>query len=147
MASIRLAIPLAAPAADVWSALADAGAVHERLARGFVVDTRLDGDCRIVTFDNGLIARELLVDVDDTAHRIAYAVVESSLGLRHHHASMEVVAEGDRRSRLLWIADVAPDAAAPAVTEFMRLGADAIRRTFEEGDRMSPVTQPHDDGG
>ncbi len=131
MASIRITIPIASPAPAVWAAIADAGAVHERLARGFVVDTRLEGDSRVVTFENGLVTRELLVDLDDDGRRIAYAVVESPLGIRHHHASMEVRADGDERSRLLWVADVAPDDAAPAVGEFMRLGADAIRRTLE----------------
>ena len=131
MASIRLSIPITCPAPAVWAAIADAGAVHERLARGFVVDTRLEGDSRVVTFENGLVTRELLVDVDDDVRRIAYAVVESPLGIRHHHASMEVLADGEERSRLLWVADVVPDEAAAAVGEFMRLGADAIRRTLE----------------
>ena len=131
MASIRLHIPIASPAREVWAAVADVGAVHERLALGFVVETRLDHDSRIVTFENGLVARELLVDLDDTARRLAYAVVESSLGLRHHHASMEVSADGEASSQLLWVADVAPDEAGPVVGQFMRLGAAAIQRTLE----------------
>ena len=131
MASIQISIPIASPARAVWAAVADVGAVHERLARGFVVDTRLDGDIRIVTFENGLVVRELLVDRDDNARRLAYAVVESSLDLRHHQASMEVSANGDESSRLLWVADVAPDEAGPVVGEFMRLGAAAIQRTLE----------------
>jgi hypothetical protein len=131
MASIHLTIPIATPAADVWSAVADVGAVHERLARGFVVDTRLEGDTRVVRFDNGFVARELLVDVDGNARRIAYAVVESPLGMRHHHASMQVVADSDERSRLIWIADVAPDDVGAAVDQFMQLGAVAIQRTLD----------------
>jgi hypothetical protein len=131
VASIRMSIPIGSPAPAVWAAIADTGAVHERLARDFVVDTRLEGDSRVVTFENGLVTRELLVDVDEDARRIAYAVVESPLGIRHHHASMEVLADGDEGSWLLWVADVAPDDAGTAVGEFMRLGADAIRRTLE----------------
>jgi hypothetical protein len=34
--------------------------VHRRLAPGFVVDAKMDGDARIVTFANGNIARERL---------------------------------------------------------------------------------------
>lgn len=131
MASIHLTIPLASPARDVWAAVADVGAVHDRLAHGFVVDTRLDGDSRVVTFENGFVARELFVDLDEDARRIAYAVVESPLRMRHHHASMQVLAGGEEHSRLVWTADVAPDEAGPAVGEFMRLGAAAIQRTFE----------------
>src|SRR5918999_2671184 len=132
MASIRLTIPVARPAPEVWAAIADVGAVHERLARGFVVDTQLRGRDRLVTFDNGLVARELVVDLDDDARRIAYAVVESPLGLRHHHATMEVLADGDDRSRLVWVADMAPDDVGASVGEFMRSGAAAIQRTLEE---------------
>ena len=130
MASVRITIPIARPVSEVWAAIADVGAVHRRLARGFVVDTRLEGDCRVVTFENGFVARELLVDVDDSGRRLAYAVVESPLGMRHHHATMEVEGDDDR-SVLLWVADVAPDEAAAPVGEFMRLGAEAIRRTLE----------------
>ena len=132
MASIRLTIPVARPASEVWAAIADVGAVHERLARGFVVDTQLRVRDRLVTFDNGLVAHELLVDLDDDARRIAYAVVESPLGLRHHHATMEVLADGDDRSRLVWVADMAPDEVGASVGEFMRSGAAAIQRTLEE---------------
>jgi hypothetical protein len=135
MASIRLTIPIARPAPAVWAAVADVGAVHERLARGFVVDTRLDGDSRLVTFANGVVARELLVDVDREARRVAYAVVDSPLGLRHHHASMEVVAGSDGTSQLVWTADVLPDAAAAAVGQMMDTGAEVIRRTIEEDAR------------
>ena len=77
MASVRIVLPVDRPAAAVWSAVADAGAVHERLARGFVVDTQLRDHERVVTFVNGLVAKELLVHVDEEARRIAYAVVES----------------------------------------------------------------------
>jgi Polyketide cyclase / dehydrase and lipid transport len=53
MASVRREILIDAPTADVWSALRDFGALHERLVPGFVVDTSLDGDVRVVTFFNG----------------------------------------------------------------------------------------------
>jgi hypothetical protein len=32
----------------------DVGAVHRRLVPGIVVDARLDGDARVVTFANGM---------------------------------------------------------------------------------------------
>ena len=39
MASIRKEILIDAPTEHVWAAIRDVGAVHERLAPGFVVDT------------------------------------------------------------------------------------------------------------
>ena len=63
MASIHKDIPIDAAPDDVWAAVRDFGAVHKRLAPGFVIDARLEGDARIVTFANGTVARELLVDL------------------------------------------------------------------------------------
>jgi hypothetical protein len=73
MATIRKEILIDAGPEAVWAAIRDIGAVHRRLTPGFVVDTRLDGDARIVTFANGLVARELIVDIDEQARRLAYA--------------------------------------------------------------------------
>ena len=69
MASVRRQIELDADAGAVWDALRDFGAVHERVVPGFVVDCRLDGDARVVTFFSGNVQREPLVDIDDDARR------------------------------------------------------------------------------
>ena len=95
MASIRKEIVIEASPKRVWDAVRDVGAVHERLAPGFVVDTRLEAGARVVTFANGLVARELIVDVDDEARRLAWAVVGSPR-LTHHNASMQIFDDGDR---------------------------------------------------
>ena len=131
MASIRKEIPLAARAEEVWDVLRDVGAVHRRLAPGFVTDTRIDGDARIVTFVNGLVARELIVDVDDKARRVAYAVVGGRLS--HHHATMQVLAEGDRRCRLVWVADLLPHDMAGAIDGMMEQGSATMKDTLERG--------------
>ena len=57
MASIHNDIPLNAPAREVWDAVRDFGALHQRLVPGFVTACTLDGDARIVTFANGSVAR------------------------------------------------------------------------------------------
>ena len=69
MASIRKEITIDAQPDDAWAALRDFGALHSRLVRGFATDTRIDGQDRIVTFFNGAVARERLVDTDDDARR------------------------------------------------------------------------------
>src|SRR5262245_10070461 len=59
MATIRKEIKLDARPDDVWDALRDFHAVHERLVPGFVSSAERDGDdARIVTFFNGAVARE-----------------------------------------------------------------------------------------
>lgn len=129
MASIRKEIVIEARPEDVWAAVRDVGAVHQRLAPGFVTDVRLDGEARIVTFANGLVVRELLVDIDDAARRLAYA----ALGGRatHHNASFQVFAEGEDRSRLVWIADLLPNDMAGPINGMMEQGAGVIKQTLE----------------
>jgi hypothetical protein len=125
MASLRYQLPLAATADEVWSVVRDVGAVHQRFAPGFVADCRLAGDGRVVTFADGTVVREFIVSVDDDRRRLAYAVIDSPLGLRHHHATFEVIPDGVG-TRLVWTADVLPDEAADDVAALMAEGARAI---------------------
>ena len=122
MASIRREIPLAAGPDAVWDVVRDVGAVHTRFAPGFVVATAMEPGARVVTFANGMVARELIVDIDDDARRLAYSA--QSERLEHHHASFQVVADG-AGSRLVWIADVLPEAAAATVAAMMDEGLRA----------------------
>jgi len=129
MASIRKELIVDASADHVWAALRDIGQVHTRLAREFVIDTRLDGDSRLVTFANGEVVRERIVDIDDRARRLAYAVVDWRT--THHNASFQVTPDGDGRSRLTWITDLLPDSLADLVSGFVDQGCVAIKRTLE----------------
>jgi hypothetical protein len=75
MASLHKDIPIDAHSDEVWAAVRDFGSVHRRLAPGFVTNARLDGEARIVTFANGTVARELLVDCDEPRRRLVYAII------------------------------------------------------------------------
>ena len=136
MASIHREIRIAAHPDAVWDALRDVGALHRRLAPGFVTDVRMEEGARVVTFGNGLVARELIVDVDDAARRLAWSVVGSPM--THHNASAQVFPDGDGRSRFVWIADLLPHDLAPSVVGMMDQGLAVIRRTLESGDRAGP---------
>ena len=129
MASIRKEIVVNSPPEHVWAALRDVGAVHTRLAREFVLDTQLDGDSRLVTFANGEVVRERIVDIDDRARRLAYAVVDWQT--THHNASFQVVPDGEGRCRIMWITDLLPDTLAELVGGFIEQGSAAIKRTLE----------------
>jgi len=128
MASIHKDIPIDASPDDVWAAVRDFGAVHTRLAPGFVLDARLDGDARIVTFANGNVARELLVDCDEARRRLVYAVISERV--KQHSASVQVYADGEARSRLIWIVDVLPDKIAPYIDAQMDQAALAMQKTL-----------------
>ena len=113
MASIHKDIAIDAHPDDVWAAVRDFGAVHQRLAPGFVTDARLEGDARVVTFHNGTVARELLVDCDDARRRLVYAVISERV--KHYSASVQVAADGETRTRMIWIVDVLPNEIAPYI--------------------------------
>ena len=129
MASIRREIQVEARAEEVWDAIADVGAVHTRLAPGFVVDTRLEDGARVVTFGNGLVARELIVDVDDGSRRLVWAAVGGRP--THHNASLQVFVEGERRSRVVWIADLLPNDLASPIAALIDQGMAVMKRTLE----------------
>ena len=57
MATIHKEIEIERNKEFVWDAIRDVGAIHKRLVPGFVVDCKLEGDTRIVTFANGMVAR------------------------------------------------------------------------------------------
>jgi carbon monoxide dehydrogenase subunit G len=129
MASIRKEFTVEAPAREVWDAVRDVGAVHRRLARKFVVDTKMEEGARVVTFANGVVARELIVAIDDEQRRVAYSVVGGRAS--HHHASMQIFDEGERRTRFVWITDVLPDDIADDFRGMVEQGAEAMRATLE----------------
>jgi len=131
MASVHREIVIARPPAEVWDALADVGALHTRLAPGFVTDCRLEPGARVVTFANGMVARELIVDVDAERRRVAWSVVGGRLS--HHNASAQVLAAGNDATRFVWIADFLPDEHAPALAAMIENGLAAMKRHLDIG--------------
>jgi Polyketide cyclase / dehydrase and lipid transport len=129
MASIRKEILIDARPEDVWAALRDWGALHERLVPGFVVDTRLDGEDRIVTFFNGATVRELLIDLDNEARRLAWSVVDGPY--THHNASAQVFADEQGGARFVWTADLLPHELAERTGALMEQGTNTVKKTLE----------------
>jgi len=135
MASIHREVVIEASAAHAWSALEDMGALHTRLVPGFVVDTKLEYGplARIVTFGNGLVARERIVDCDAQARRLVWSA--ESDRLTHHNASAQVFDEGPSHCRFVWIADLLPHEAAPAIAAMIESGLATIKTTLERSAR------------
>jgi hypothetical protein len=98
--------------------------IHKDIA----VDAHLDGEARIVTFANGTMARELLVDCDDARRRLVYAAVGERV--QHYNASMQVQADGETRSRLIWIVDLLPNEIAPYIDAQMDQAALAMQKAL-----------------
>jgi uncharacterized protein YndB with AHSA1/START domain len=128
MATIRKEILIAAPVERVWAALRDVGALHTRLVPGFVKDTRMEGNTRVVTFGNGMVAREEIVSVDEEQHRVCWAIVGQSF---HHYNGAAQVFEDINGVRFAWTTDLLPDEAAAQVEQMMSAGLAVIQQTLE----------------
>ena len=130
MASIHKEISIEAAPEQVWDALRDIGAVHTRLAPGFVTNVVLEPGARVVTFGNGMVVRELIISVDQERRRVAWAARTEQLS--HYSASAQVFAEGAARTRFVWIADLLPHAMEPAIAGMIDQGLAAIKRHLEQ---------------
>ena len=129
MATLQRDIPVASAATSVWQRLRDFGQVHTKVAPGFLTGLTMDGGDRIVTFFNGLVARERLVTLDDESCRLVYAVVEGRAS--HYNAAVQVFPEGDG-SRVVWTIDLLPNDLAPAIGGMMDEAAKVMRKTLAE---------------
>ena len=129
MATIHKERHIDVPVEDAWDALADWGALHERLVPGFVTDARLDGTDRIVSFFNGVTARERLVSSDAQARRLVWSIVDGPYS--HPNGVAQVLAHPEGGTRFVWIADLLPDDLAQPTDAMMERGIDTVRQTLE----------------
>src|SRR5271170_8493220 len=106
MATIREEISVDVSPEDVWAAVRDIGALHTRLVPGFVTDVRLEEGARVVTFANGMVAREVIVSIDDDTRRLVWSIVGGRM--THHNGAVQVLAEGASGTRFAWTADLLP---------------------------------------
>ena len=82
-----------------------------------------------MTFANGMVVREPIVDIDDAARRLVYSAVGGMS--THYNASMQVFSEGDGRCRLVWIIDLLPHALALTVSALVEQATDVMKKTLE----------------
>ena len=129
MATLSKQIALDTGAANAWSAIRDFGQVHTRVAPGFLTRLEMDKGDRLLTFFNGLEARERLVTVDDEQCRLVYAVVEGRPS--HYNAAVQVFPEGDGRSRVIWTIDVLPNELGPTIGGMMEHALPIMKKTLE----------------
>ena len=128
MATLHKEIHIEARPEAIWDAARDVGALHTRLVPGFVVDTQLEGNVRIVTFGNGMVVRELIISVDDQRRRLAWTAIGGRT--THYNAVLEVLADRSG-TRVVWATDLLPDEMAEAVATMQENGLAAMKETFE----------------
>jgi carbon monoxide dehydrogenase subunit G len=128
MASIHEEVLVNASSAEVWDAMRDVGQIHVRLVPGFVTDCRLDGEVRTVTFGNGMVVREPIVDVDEKRRRVSWAAEGEQFA--HYNASLQVFDEAGK-SRIVWISDFLPHALADTVGAMTKQALATMKQTLE----------------
>jgi len=128
MATLHKEIHIEARPEAIWDAARDVGALHTRVVPGFVVDTQLEGNARIVTFGNGMVVRELIISVDDRRRRLAWTAIGGRT--THYNAVLEVLADRSG-TRVVWATDLLPDEMAEAVATMQENGLAAMKETFE----------------
>jgi carbon monoxide dehydrogenase subunit G len=129
MATLHKEISIDARPEQVWDAVRDIGALHTRLVPGFVVDTRVEGDARVVTFGNGMVVREPILSCDDERRRLAWSAEGGHT--THYNAVLQVSPEGGG-SRVRWTTDLLPHAMADAIGAMQDQGLAAMKRTLEQ---------------
>jgi hypothetical protein len=129
MATFRTSLDTAASADDAWDAIRDIGALHTRLATGFVTDTRLEPGVRVVTFVNGMVIREPIVTIDDEARRLVWTAEGG--WTTHYNASLQVSAHADGGATVVWVADFLPDEVKPQLCKALEAGTRAMKRSFD----------------
>ena len=134
MSSIVKSVQIEVDPDTAWEALRDFGALHVRLARGFVTDCRREGDDRVITFVTGVTLRERLVAIDEERRTLAYTIVDGPY--EHHHGVARVEAHNGG-TLFEWTNYVLPEATAEPTATAMDAGLVAIKKTLEATPRAS----------
>ena len=129
MATIRSSLDTTASPEGAWAAIRDVGALHRRLAPGFIADTKLEAGARVVTFANGMVIREPIVTIDDEARRLVW----SAEGGRttHYNAALEVSPNSGGGAVVVWTADFLPDEIKPQLAGLIDQGMQAMKRSLD----------------
>ena len=129
MATVRKEILTTAHPDAAWDAIRAVDSLHTRLVRGFVTDTKMEGDVRVVTFLNGMVVREPIISIEEKHRRLAWAAIGGKLS--HYNASVQVFNGENGGSRILWIADLLPNEMEEAIRSMIELGAAAMKKTLD----------------
>jgi hypothetical protein len=142
MASITREIIVDAAAEEVWAAVGDFAAGPLRAAPGVFTDCRIDEPgVRTLTFADGTVVRERLIARDEHARRIVFAWIDDDVA--HDNTAMQVVAEGETRSRLIWTHDTLPDKLAGWLATAMDQLAPVLQQALTAGPAVDAPGAKH----
>jgi carbon monoxide dehydrogenase subunit G len=82
----------------------------------------------VVTFANGMVAREDIVSIDEDRRRVCWAIVGQNF---HHYNGAAQVEDDGQGARFVWTADALPNELAAEVDQMMSAGIGVIKKTLE----------------
>lgn len=135
MATLRREETVEVPASKAWTMLRNV-AMPQLLFAGVLVDGEMEGDVRTVTFANGMIVRERIIDIDEMNRRVAYTVLGDLF--EHHSAYMQIIPLDEQRCRFVWVSDFLPSERMELVKPLVEQGARALVANLEH---TSPMAQ------
>ncbi|HET9397040.1 MAG TPA: SRPBCC family protein [Nitrospiraceae bacterium] len=128
MATIEKRAKLQVAADTVWQRLRDVGNAATIFPDVLSSSHAVDG-ARVVTFTNGMVVTELIVDIDDNARRLAYAAQGN--GFLHHNASMQVIADSDESCTFVWITDFLPNELLDQISALIEAGVESFVKQWD----------------
>jgi hypothetical protein len=129
MATIVSKLETSASPEEAWDAIRDVGALHTRLAPGFIADTKLEPGARVVTFANGMVVREPIVTIDDEAKRLVWTAEGGRT--THYNGSLQVSPRPGGGATDVWTANFLPDEIKPQLAQLIAAGTAAMKRSLD----------------
>lgn len=127
MATIRHHTRIDKPADEVWTLVADYGALGDWFPG--VDGCSLDGDVRTVA-TMGIEIQEERITSDDELRRLQYSIVGGPMVPEHHLATIDVIEDGDD-TLLVYSCDVRPDELADMFGPIYGQATTAIKNQAE----------------
>ncbi len=134
MASIRKEAVVQVPSFELWASLRDVANVVDLFPGILTASELASKDERVVTFSNGLVIRERIVDVDESSRRVVYSALGE--GFTHHNASMQVIPLTAEASRFTWITDFLPHDAFSFFEPFIEEGLRCFEQRWKQEVRV-----------
>ena len=106
--SVRRAVRIRRPAADVWAVIGDPARIQEWFPG--IVDSTVDGEVRVITTGAGIRMPEQILTDDAIERRFQYRITAPIV--KEHLSTLDVHDLGDGTSLAVYAADADPSAMA-----------------------------------
>lgn len=126
--SVRRAVRIARPAAEVWDAIGDPARIQEWFTG--IVDSVVEGDQRTITLGNGMQMPETILTNDPIERRFQYRITVPIL--REHLSTLDVIDLGDGTSLAMYSCDADPSTMALIIGGAAGSALEELRDRLEQ---------------